>query len=147
VINEVLREVKDEGRGNVDYMTGESAPKELPPFALDATSAKLLAELVKLIDAGTISGKIAKDIFPEVMKQQISPAKLVADRGLVQVTDTSSIVPAVDSVLAKNPDAIAAYKSGKTNVVGFLVGQVMKETGGKASPKLVNQLLVERLSR
>jgi aspartyl-tRNA(Asn)/glutamyl-tRNA(Gln) amidotransferase subunit B len=114
------------------------------------TKAKLrgneLGELVKLIDENVISGKIAKDLFPELLEQGGSPRQLVESRGLKQVTDVGSIESAVDKVLAANPDSIAKYKGGKTNILGFLVGLVMKETGGKANPKVVSELLAKKLT-
>jgi aspartyl-tRNA(Asn)/glutamyl-tRNA(Gln) amidotransferase subunit B len=107
---------------------------------------KDLGELVQLIDDQTISGKIAKDLFPEFLEHGGSPRQLVEKRGLQQLSDIKSIEAAVDRVLAENPDAAAKYKAGKTNIVGFLVGLVMKSTGGKANPKVVSELLVKKLS-
>ncbi len=146
VINEVLRELKGEGKPAADFMTGEAAPPVSPAVQLDDTLAGHLGELVRLIEDGTISGKIAKEIFPRVIQERVSPKKVVEEKGLTQVTDTAAIEPAVDEVLAKNPEAVQSYKAGKTGVVGFLVGQVMKATGGKANPKLVNQLIAKKLS-
>ncbi len=107
--------------------------------------ASQLAELVSLIDDGTISGKIAKEVFAELGPEGASPRAIVAKKGLQQVTDTASIEAAVDQVLAANPAAVTSYKAGKVNIVGFLVGQVMKATSGKASPKLVNELIAKKL--
>lgn len=136
VINEVLRDIK----------SGESLDEKLAAELLTEQRAQHLAELVALIDDNTISGKIAKDLFPEVFKSGIAPKTLVEQRGLKQVTDVASIEAAVDKVLASNPDSAEKYKAGKTNIVGFLVGMVMKETGGKANPKMVNELLIKKLS-
>jgi aspartyl-tRNA(Asn)/glutamyl-tRNA(Gln) amidotransferase subunit B len=108
-------------------------------------SATALVELVELIDGGTISGKIAKVVFDEAVVSGKSPAAIVAERGLVQVTDPSAIGAAVDRVLEKNLDKVAEYRSGKDKLFGFFVGQVMKATGGKANPKRVNDLLRQKL--
>ncbi len=105
-----------------------------------------LGELVGLIDDATISGKIAKDLFPELLEKGGSPKALVEARGLKQVTDVASLEAACDKVLQGNPDSVAKFKAGKTNIVGFLVGQVMKATGGKANPKVVSELLTKKLS-
>jgi len=105
---------------------------------------KFIAELVELFANDTISSKIAKQIFPDVISGK-SPKIIIEERGLLQVSDTSLIAVAVDKILSENPDSIIKYKSGKTNVVGFLIGQIMKETKGKANPKIVNELLIEKL--
>ena len=104
-----------------------------------------LAALVALIDAGTISGKIAKTVFEEMVASGKPPAAIVAARGLVQVTDRAAIDGAVERVLAAHPDKVAAYREGKDKLFGFFVGQVMKATDGKANPKQVNELLQKRL--
>ena len=104
-----------------------------------------LAALVALIDEGTISGKIAKTVFEEMVASGKPPAAIVAERGLVQVTDRAAIDGAVERVLAAHPDKVAAYREGKDKLFGFFVGQVMKATDGKANPKQVNELLQKRL--
>ena len=104
---------------------------------------EILAEMIDLIAAGTISGKIAKDILPELLKEGDSPKALVEKKGLAQVSDTGAIKSVVESVLAANPESVASIKAGKVQAMGFLVGQVMKQTQGKANPALVNQLLKE----
>lgn len=106
-----------------------------------------LAELVKLIDEDVISGKIAKKVIVEMMKTGKAPKALVDELGLVQISDTGAIVTAIQEVLKANPAQVADYHAGKTKVVGFLVGQVMKATQGRAKPDAVNQLLVEELSK
>ncbi|MEG4282034.1 Asp-tRNA(Asn)/Glu-tRNA(Gln) amidotransferase subunit GatB [Microcoleus sp. A006_D1] len=105
-----------------------------------------LAELLGLIDAGTISGKIAKDILPELLANGGSPQKLVESKGLIQISDTGAIDRAIDAVLAANPKELEQYRAGKTKLLGFFVGKVMKETGGRADPKLTNELLVAKLN-
>ncbi|MGL5064618.1 MAG: Asp-tRNA(Asn)/Glu-tRNA(Gln) amidotransferase subunit GatB [Microcoleus sp.] len=105
-----------------------------------------LAELISLIDAGTISGKIAKDILPELLLKGGSPQKLVESKGLIQISDTGAIDRAIDAVLAANPKELEQYRGGKTKLLGFFVGKVMKETGGRADPKLTNELLTKKLN-
>ncbi|WP_377478492.1 MAG: Asp-tRNA(Asn)/Glu-tRNA(Gln) amidotransferase subunit GatB [Microcoleus anatoxicus] len=105
-----------------------------------------LAELLKLIEAGTISGKIAKDILPELLAKGGSPQQLVESKGLIQISDTGAIDRAIDAVLAANPKELEQYRAGKTKLLGFFVGKVMKETGGRADPKLTNELLANKLN-
>ncbi|MBR2179628.1 MAG: Asp-tRNA(Asn)/Glu-tRNA(Gln) amidotransferase GatCAB subunit B, partial [Selenomonadaceae bacterium] len=107
--------------------------------------AKRLGQMIKLIDKGTISGKIAKTVFVEMWKSPDDPEKIVKDKGLVQITDTSAIEGIVDEVIANNPKAVEEYKAGKKKAIGALVGQIMKATKGKANPQMVNQLLAKKL--
>lgn len=104
-----------------------------------------LAELVDLFASETISSKIAKDIFPEVLAGK-SPKTIVEGRGLRQVSDNSFIVGIVEKILQESPDEVERFRSGKTNLMGFFVGQAMKHSQGKANPKLVTQLFEERLN-
>ena len=104
-----------------------------------------LAELVALIDDGTISGKIAKDVFADMLTHGGRPKDIVDAKGLRQVSDAGAIEPVVEQVIADNPTSAAQYRQGQKKVLGFLVGQVMKSTGGKANPKLVNELLRSKL--
>lgn len=104
-----------------------------------------VAELVELFASDAINSKVAKEIFPEMLATGASPALLVQQKGLTQVSDTGWIAEIIDGVLGSNPDTIEKYKSGKNNVVGFLVGQAMKNTQGKANPKLVNEILMQKL--
>ena len=108
-------------------------------------SPRDLASLVALIDAGTISGKIAKEILPDVIETGKAPADLVKEKGLVQIADEGALGEAVAHVLAANPGQVASYRGGKAATFGWFVGQVMKATGGKASPAIVNRLLKEKL--
>jgi aspartyl-tRNA(Asn)/glutamyl-tRNA(Gln) amidotransferase subunit B len=105
-----------------------------------------LGALLDLISDNTISGRIAKDVFAEMLETGKQPAAIVEAKGLRQVTDTGAIEAAVDAVLAKEPDKIAEYRSGKDKLLGFFVGQVMKATQGKANPGLVNELLKKKLA-
>lgn len=109
-------------------------------------SAGSLADLLKLLDEGIISGKIAKTVFDEMAGTGKPPKEIVAEKGLVQVQDVSAIESAVDKALEANPREVAAFKSGKTKLMGFFVGQVMKETRGKANPKIVNEVLSRKLA-
>lgn len=116
---------------------------------LEITQSKLtpthLAEMLKLIDKGTISGKIGKEIFPEIFKTGKMPNEIIQEKGLIQITDEDEIVKIIDKVIAENPKAVEEYKAGKKQILGFLVGQVMKQTKGKANPKLTNIVLQEKL--
>jgi len=106
-----------------------------------------LSELVGLIHDKTISNKIAKDIFPELLGSGASPKQIVEKRGLVQVTDTTALRQTVLEVIVKNQTQLTQYKAGKTNLFGFFVGQTMKATQGKANPEIVNELMKEELDK
>ena len=108
-------------------------------------TASGLANLIKLIDDGTISGKIAKDVFAEMLLTGTDPAEVVKEKGLVQITDTGEIEKIIDEIIAASPKQVEGYRSGKTNLLGYFVGQVMKLTAGKANPQLVNELLKRKL--
>jgi aspartyl-tRNA(Asn)/glutamyl-tRNA(Gln) amidotransferase subunit B len=108
-------------------------------------SAEHLARLLQLIDAGTISGKMAKTLFEEIAASGRDPREIVEQKGLAQVSDGAAIAAEIDRILAANPTQVAAYRSGQVKLLGFFVGQVMKATAGKANPQLVNSLLKERL--
>ena len=108
-------------------------------------SAANLGKLLDLQTDGTISGKIAKDVFEIMFETGDAPARIVADRGLEQVTDTGAIEAEVDKVLAANGDKVEQYRGGKDKLFGFFVGQVMKATQGKANPKAVNEILRTKL--
>ena len=128
VINELFGRLNKEGR------TIESTP----------VSADQLGGIVDLITSGTISGKIAKEVFEIVWAEGGLPAEIVERRGLKQVTDSGAIEKAVDEIIAQNPDKIAAVLA-KPSMLGWFVGQVMKSTGGKANPQAVNDLLRQKL--
>jgi aspartyl-tRNA(Asn)/glutamyl-tRNA(Gln) amidotransferase subunit B len=104
-----------------------------------------LAELIGLIDKGTISGKIAKDLLPELLVAGGSPQGLVEAKGLTQISDPAQLNAIIDELLSAHPEELTQYRSGKTKLQGFFVGQLMKKTGGRADPKLANQLLVQKL--
>ena len=109
-------------------------------------TAANLGGLVDLIADNTISGRIAKEVFELMVETGKAPAEIVEEKGLKQVTDTGAIESAIDAVLAANPDKVADFKGGKDKLFGFFVGQVMKNTGGKANPALVNDILKAKLS-
>ncbi len=105
-----------------------------------------LGELINLIKEGTISGKIAKEVFPVMLTENKKPSEIVKEKNLVQITDTSEIEKIVEKILANNPNQVKQFQNGEEKVFGFFVGQVMKETKGKANPKVVNELLREKLN-
>jgi aspartyl-tRNA(Asn)/glutamyl-tRNA(Gln) amidotransferase subunit B len=105
-----------------------------------------LAELISLIEANTISNKIGKDILPELLASGGSPKALIEKKGLIQISDTSVLEAAIDAAIAAHPKELEQFRNGKTKMLGFFVGQVMKQTGGRADPKLTNQLLSQKLS-
>lgn len=115
--------------------------------SLDETpvTAEQLGGLIALISNNTISGKIAKDVFAEMMATGKDAAAIVEEKGLKQVTDSGAIEKIVDEVIAENPDNVAAYRGGKDKLFGFFVGQVMKKSAGKANPDMVNDLLKQKL--
>ena len=112
-----------------------------------ALTPKALAELIKLIEANSISNKIAKDLLPELLTKGGSAKALVKSKGLSQISDPAAIEAIIDKVLAAHPDELAKYRSGKKKLQGFFVGQVMKQTNGQADPKLTNQLLGKKLNQ
>jgi len=127
VVNEVARELKE---------------KQLDTLGF---SAKQIAQIVKMMDDETISNKIAKQVFEEMAKTGEDPTQIVKTKGLVQISDPSKILPIIDEIIAKNPDNVTKFKAGNTKLLGFFVGQVLKITGGKANPKVVNELVAEKL--
>ena len=127
VTNEVARELKQMQASELKF------------------NAKQIAELVKMVDDETISNKIAKQVFEEMAKSGESPRQIVEDKGLIQISDPSKISPIIDEIIANNPDNVAKFKAGNTKLLGFFVGQVLKATGGKANPQVVNSLVAEKL--
>jgi aspartyl-tRNA(Asn)/glutamyl-tRNA(Gln) amidotransferase subunit B len=105
----------------------------------------MVAELVVLVEEGSISGKQAKEVFAEMASTGDAPGAIVELRGMRQVSDAGTIEIVIDKVLAENPDKVASYREGKTGLMGFFVGQVMRETGGQANPAVVNELLRGKL--
>jgi aspartyl/glutamyl-tRNA(asn/gln) amidotransferase, B subunit len=108
--------------------------------------AAAMADLLKLIAKGTISGKIAKQVFAEMWTSGKDPETIVKEKGLVQISDTGALEELAAKVIAANPQSVADFKAGKKKAVGFLMGQIMKETKGKANPQVVNGILTKMLS-
>lgn len=108
-------------------------------------TAEQLVDLLNLIKDGVISGKIAKDVFLKAFDSGDQPSDIVEKEGLKQISDTGSLEPLIRDIVAANPKSVADYKAGKKKALGFLVGQVMKETKGQANPGMVNQLLTKVL--
>lgn len=115
-------------------------------IAESPVSADQLGSLLDLIADDTISGKIAKTVFDEMIATSNEPADIVAEKGLKQITDSGAIEAAVDDVIANSPEQVAKYQGGNEKIAGWFVGQVMKATQGKANPGMVNKLLKEKLS-
>ena len=108
-------------------------------------SAQNLSKLVNLIKDGTISGKIAKSVFEIMSDGDTDPQKIIDEKGLKQQSDPKELEKIVDKVINENQDKVKEFKSGKDKLFGFFVGQVMKISGGKANPKLVNEILKKKL--
>ncbi|MDK2956762.1 MAG: aspartyl-tRNA(Asn)/glutamyl-tRNA(Gln) amidotransferase subunit [Desulfovibrionales bacterium] len=123
--------------------------RELNQAHLSVSDCKLapegLAALVRLVDEGVISGKSGKDVFTEVFASGEDPEAVVKAKGLVQISDASALEEIVDKVLAANPAEVESYKGGKKKLMGFFVGQIMRETKGQANPGLVNQIIQKKL--
>ncbi|MDK8643498.1 Asp-tRNA(Asn)/Glu-tRNA(Gln) amidotransferase subunit GatB [Niallia taxi] len=118
--------------------------KELSEVALTPEG---LASMIKLIENGTISSKIAKQVFKELIENGGDAEKIVKEKGLVQISDEGALLKIISEVLDNNPQSIDDFKNGKQKAVGFLVGQIMKATKGQANPQLVNKLLVEEINK
>ncbi|MEL7083688.1 MAG: Asp-tRNA(Asn)/Glu-tRNA(Gln) amidotransferase subunit GatB [Cyanobacteria bacterium J06597_1] len=111
-----------------------------------ALKPETLAELISLIDEGTISSKIAKEILPELLSEGGSAKALVEAKGLTQISDVGALDSQIDEILAANPGQVEQYKAGKTKLLGFFVGQLMKKTQGRADPQLANKLIAQKLN-
>jgi aspartyl-tRNA(Asn)/glutamyl-tRNA(Gln) amidotransferase subunit B len=105
-----------------------------------------IAEMINLIEDGTISGKIAKEVFEDMYRTGKGPRDIIKEKGLVQITDEDALSKTIAEVLAANPGEVENYRKGKEKLFGFFVGQVMKATKGKANPALVNELLKKKLT-
>lgn len=131
VMGDVMKKLNDNGL----------EPADIP------VAPENLSKLISLIDSNVISGKIAKQVFEMMWETDKDPALIVEEKGLKVVTDVNAIHALVVKVITSNPKSVEDYKAGKTKAMGFLVGQIMKETRGKADPKTVNQLLKEELDK
>jgi aspartyl-tRNA(Asn)/glutamyl-tRNA(Gln) amidotransferase subunit B len=134
-------------RSAANWITGEVVAwmrrEELEEIDVEAAA---IAEMIGMIDANELSTSAAKDVLDGILRGEGSAREVAESRDLLQMTDTGAIESAVDAVLAENADAVERYRNGEQKVVGFLVGQVMRATQGKADPKAVNSLLKEKLS-
>ena len=141
---------KDNPKVAANWITGELSAA-LNRDGLDISDSKIapadLAALLSRIQDGTISGKIAKEVFEAMWTGGGGADEIIEAKGLRQITDSSAIEKIVDAVIAANPDQVEQYRAGKDKVLGFFVGQVMKETGGKANPGQVNEVLKGRLRK
>lgn len=126
-------------------ITGWMRRTETDPGELSISGSQL-AELVAMVDDDTVSSSAAKEVLEGVLEGEGEPRRVAEARDLVQISDTSALEAAVEDALSANPDAVESIRSGETKAIGFLVGQVMRSTQGKADPKLVNQILNEKLS-
>jgi aspartyl-tRNA(Asn)/glutamyl-tRNA(Gln) amidotransferase subunit B len=129
IMGDLLRELKQEG-------------KEVEDCRLQPAE---LSRMLQMLDDGVISGKIAKTVFEEMYRSGKGAEAIVQEQGLVQVTDVDAIRAMIQKIMAEHPKELAGYRSGKEKLLGFFVGQVMKDSAGKASPALVNDLLREML--
>lgn len=112
-------------------------------FSIDPSR---MSALISLVEEGKINNTAAKSVFEEMLDCNLAPYKIVEEKGLIQISSSDEIEPIIESILEKNPKAVAEYKEGKIQVKGFLVGQVMKETKGKANPKVVTEIIEKKLS-
>jgi len=110
-------------------------------------SAEALGDMIRLIEEGTISGKMAKDLIQEMYKTGKTPGTIIEEKGMVQITDEGALAQVIDEIIAANPNQLEQYRSGKDKLFGYFVGQVMKATQGKANPQLINELLKQKLDQ
>jgi aspartyl-tRNA(Asn)/glutamyl-tRNA(Gln) amidotransferase subunit B len=110
-------------------------------------AAAALGDMIALIEEGTISGKMAKDLIQDMYKTGKPPRTIIEEKGMVQITDEGALAQVIDGIIAANPNQLAQYRSGKDKLFGFFVGQVMKATQGKANPQLINELLKRKLDQ
>ncbi|MBN1546862.1 MAG: Asp-tRNA(Asn)/Glu-tRNA(Gln) amidotransferase subunit GatB [Syntrophaceae bacterium] len=110
-------------------------------------SSASLGEMITLIDEGTLSGKMAKDLIQDMYKTGKPPRLIIEEKGMVQITDEGALASVIDEIIAANPNQLAQYRSGKDKLFGYFVGQVMRATQGKANPQLINELLKKRLDQ
>ena len=146
---ERVAEASGEPRSAANWVMGDllgALKAEGKEISESPVRAEHLGELLALIGKGEISGKLAKEVFAKMMTAGEAPQPIIEREGLKQISDTATIERIIDDVLAANPKQVEQYKGGKTTVLGFLVGQVMKATRGQANPALLNQLLKDKLS-
>ncbi len=133
-----------------NWMIGDIA-KILNERRIEITDTALtkesLTDMIALIEKGTISNTAAKTVLDVIIEKDVSPAKVVEEKGLAQISDSDALLTLVDEVLAQNAKAVADYKGGKTNVVGFLVGQCMKASKGKGNPAILREMLLSAIDK
>jgi aspartyl-tRNA(Asn)/glutamyl-tRNA(Gln) amidotransferase subunit B len=125
-------------------VTAQLKAEGIQSWGLNVTPRKL-GRIVQLVDDGTISGKQAKEVFAVISETGEKPLQVIERLGMKQVSDTGELEAVVDRVMAANPDKVAEYRAGKTGLMGFFVGAVMRETGGQANPQVVNEVLARKL--
>jgi glutaminyl-tRNA synthetase len=130
---------------NIANIVTNEVARELKQTSELKFTAKQIAALVKMIDDEIISNKIAKQVFEEMVKSGEDPIQIVEAKGLIQISDPAVILPIIEDIIAKNPDNVQKFKAGNSKLLGFFVGQVLKSTGGKANPKVVNVLVAKKL--
>ena len=113
----------------------------------DPDSGRCFSRRIRLIDKGTISSKIAKQVLEELFENPKDPEDIIKEKGWIQISDEGAIKEVVQKILEANPASIADYKAGKDRALGFLVGQAMKETKGKANPQMLNKMFLEELNK
>jgi aspartyl-tRNA(Asn)/glutamyl-tRNA(Gln) amidotransferase subunit B len=133
IMGDLLRFYKD---GNVD----------LKDLSGSRVTPKMLADMISLVEKGTISGKIAKTVMEEMCRSGKYPQRIIEEQGLVQISNTDEIEKIIEKVIGENPKPVEQYRLGKTGNLGFFVGQVMKATGGRANPQTVNEILKKKLA-
>ena len=128
---------------NIANLITNEVARELKNKSIDELkfTPKQIATLIKMVDDKTISTKIAKQVFEEMSKSGEEPTQIVESKGLIQISDPAVILPIIEEIIAKNPENVEKYRAGNSKLFGFFVGQVLKATGGKANPKVVNELL------
>jgi glutaminyl-tRNA synthetase len=134
---------------NLSNMISNEVARELKVKSVEELkfSPAQMAELVKIVDEGIISNKIAKQVYEEMVQTGENPTQIVEAKGLVQISDPALIEPIIDEVIAKNQEMKEKFQAGNTKLLGFFVGQVLKNTGGKANPQVVNQLVAQKLNQ
>ena len=120
--------------------------KEMEPNEIPFTSNNL-AELITLIEKGTISSAIAKKVLEEMFENWEEPSKIIEEKGWIQISDEGKIKEVVLKILEENPQSVQDYKGGKDRAIGFLVGQAMKQTKGKANPQMLNTMFIKEMNK
>lgn len=110
-------------------------------------NAENFAKLLKVVDEGKISNNIGREVLDEIFDENKDPMKIIEEKGLMQISSTDELEKLIDEVIAANPQSVEDYKAGKTQSAGFLMGQVMKKSQGKANPKVCKELIDEKLSK